>query len=132
MQPATMTEGRQQSQVRAAMLAGRRQRANRFALPKKMRGRGVARPQDYVDAACGRAHDALDLRARALTGHSIVTLSGMPPLGISVTRPIGVGTYPAGASKRACWRIRARIAVASTRAKAIPMQMRGPAPNGMY
>ena len=60
------------------------------------------------------------------------TLSGIPPLGWSVTRAIGVGSWPATGSKLAdCSRV-ASMAVASIIANAMPMQMRGPAPNGRY
>ena len=55
-----------------------------------------------------------------------------PPFGESVTRAIGRGSCPLTGSKRACRSIVASIVVASSIANDLPMQTRGPAPNGMY
>gem|GEM_PF-3930454 len=55
---------------------------------------------------------------------------GMPSAGRMVTRSFGVGLNPAAAERRVAGRRVPRMAAASSSAKPMPMQMRGPAPNG--
>ena len=62
----------------------------------------------------------------------MTTLSGIPPLGKRVTRATGVGSGRESSAKRAPRSRVATLAVASIIAKDMPMQMRGPAPKGMY
>src|SRR5262249_42243487 len=74
----------------------------------------------------------LPRKRRRPLSYSTQILKGMPPFGCSVIRATGDGRWSLASASRAFPRMVARIEVISIMANAIPMQMRGPAPKGMY
>src|ERR1700676_4613224 len=68
------------------------------------------------------------LRSGALARNP--TVIGRPPAGRNVTRSMGHTTWPGARDRLNLFMIAASTRVASCSAKAEPMQVRGPAPNG--
>lgn len=80
-----------------------------------------------MKAKTAQAHDSERLFIQERDSTSISASA----LGLSVTFMIGAGMKSAFGRRRAAFSITARMASASIRAKALPMQIRGPAPKGM-